>query len=83
MARCENMVVQMVPRGYGYREVSLRCGSTSIHGGTLQCEHCEKSDNRRYPQGWRYSPGDTCKHGTYMGSHEDNDEVLCGACEFE
>jgi len=75
------MVSQFVPRGWTYKEVKLRCGSTSIDGGVLLCEACERKNEREYPQGWRNYPGDTCRHGTYLGCHEDNDETLCGACE--
>lgn len=79
---CTNTVTQYVPRGYSYREVTLRCGSTSVHGGTLMCESCENANDRRYPQGWREVPGDICKHGTYVGDAHGPD-YLCGQCEGE
>lgn len=78
---CQNTVTQYVPRGYGYRAVETRCGSTGIHGQRLQCDDCERRAAAANPQGWRNAPGDTCKHGTYLGCHEDNDERLCGLCE--
>ena len=78
--RCENLVSQFVPRGYAYREVKLRCGSTSVHGTTLLCEACHKKHYRQHPQGWRDTPGDVCKHGTYVGDAGGHD-YLCGACE--
>lgn len=81
MGRCNNMVSQFVPRGYSYREVKLRCGSTSIHGDVLLCEDCRKAAEKEFPQGWRNCPGDTCRHGTYLGCMEDGDERLCGECE--
>ena len=81
MSRCEGTVSQFVPRGYSYREVVSRCGSTSIHGDVLLCDGCEGRAAESHPQGWKYSPGDVCKHGTYLGCHEDNDERLCGQCE--
>ena len=81
MSRCENKVTQYVPKGYGYKAVEMRCGGTSIHGDVLLCEGCVEKQRCQYPQGWRNSPGDTCQHGTYMGCHEDNDEVMCGQCE--
>ena len=30
----------MVPRGFGYRGVEVRCGSTAIDGGVNQCDVC-------------------------------------------
>lgn len=83
MSQCKNRVSQFVPTGFHYKEVFSNCGSTSRHGIKMLCEDCEKSEDRAYPQGWRHTPGDTCKHGTYLGAHEDNDERLCGACEGE
>jgi hypothetical protein len=29
-----------IPRGYGYREVTVQCGSTSHTGGVNQCDTC-------------------------------------------
>jgi hypothetical protein len=79
--RCENKVTQYVLRGFGYKAVEMRCGSTSVHGDVLLCDECAWKAKRQYPQGWKNSPGDTCRHGTYLGCHEDNDERLCGRCE--
>ena len=31
----------MIPRGYGYREVTVECGSTAIDGGVNQCGECD------------------------------------------
>lgn len=78
---CANQVSQWVPRGYGYKEIKLKCGSTSMHGDQLLCDDCRDSVEQQYPQGWRHTPGDTCVHGTYLGCHEDNDETLCPECE--
>jgi hypothetical protein len=44
---CENTVVKYVPRGYDYREVEYRCGSTGIDGNPVWCEACENSDRVR------------------------------------
>ena len=33
----------------------------------------------KYPQGWRHYPGDTCKHGVYVGGC--GADLMCGACE--
>jgi len=78
--RCENLVSQWVPRGYDYREIKTRCGSTGIHGQELLCEECQERLAREYPQGWRDTPGDVCPHGTYVGDAGGPD-YLCGACE--
>lgn len=65
---CDNQVIQMVPTKYDYKEVSLRCGSTSIHGDTLRCDDCVAKNAR---------PWYICRHG------RDVSEYDCGACEFE
>lgn len=78
---CQNKATEYVPSGYTYREIQIRCGSTSPSGGVALCEACAERNDREYPQGWRHVPGDTCQHGTYLGCHEDNDETLCGQCE--
>jgi hypothetical protein len=44
---CENTVVKYVPRGYDYREVEYRCGSTGIDGNPVWCHSCEDSDRVR------------------------------------
>ena len=44
---CENTVVKYVPRGYDYREVEYRCGSTGINGNPVWCPTCENSDRVR------------------------------------
>lgn len=40
---CENKVIQYVPRGYDYRAVESRCGSTGIHGQRLLCDACQSN----------------------------------------
>ena len=40
----------------------------------------EKKLEKQYPQGWRYYPGDICKHGTYVGGDYD---CACARCELE
>ena len=37
---CNNRVNFFVPRGYDYREVAVRCGTTDPHGGRAVCESC-------------------------------------------
>lgn len=80
MAGCGKKVSQFVERGWTFKEVFTPCGSTDQYGGQLLCDECEARMERAYPQGWRDYPGDTCKHGTYIGGPGD---CLCGACEAE
>jgi hypothetical protein len=80
MGKCKNKVTQTIPRGYGYKEVLSRCGSTGIHGEQLICDECEERLKKQYPQGWRNTPGDICKHGTYVGDYCGPD-YICGKCE--
>ncbi len=82
MAKCPNKVSQFVPKGYGYKEIWLPCGSTDIHGGQLICESCETRMKKQYPKGWRHTPGDICKHGTYVGDAGRPDSP-CAQCESE
>jgi len=55
-----------------------RCGKVSVNG-TYYCDPCLADLRRRYPQGWRYYAGDTCKHGTYVGGC--GIDWMCGRCE--
>jgi hypothetical protein len=75
MARCENKVGQMVPKGYDYKEVFLRCGSTSLQGDPLECGECRK----KRTQANRPPPG-YCRHGTFINTAHD---IPCGRCELE
>ena len=34
---------------------------------------------KRFPQGWKYYPGDVCSHGIYVGGEYD---CACPACEL-
>jgi hypothetical protein len=79
---CENLASQFVPKGFTEKEIFLPCGSTSIHGTELLCDECEAKAEEEYPQGWRESRGDTCKHGTYIGDAGGAD-YLCPYCEAE
>ena len=80
MGKCKNKVSQWVPKGYGYKEIKLPCGSTDIHGRTLICEECLGKLEKQYPQGWINHPGDVCKHGNYVGDPGGQD-YLCYLCE--
>lgn len=77
---CQNQVVIGTSRRDG-RPLMAKCGSTNQWGGQATCEACEDKARERYPQGWRHAPGDTCKHGTYVGDAWGPD-YLCGRCEM-
>ena len=77
---CKNTVIQFVERGYGYKEVESRCGTTGVHGQLLICDECMDKLTAQYPQGWHTTPGDLCKHRTYVGDAYGADH-LCGECE--
>lgn len=76
MPRCNIVVV------IGHRRdqslIEVECG-TYVGGRKVLCDRCTKDANHRYPQGWRAYPGDTCKHGVYVGGC--GVDVMCGACE--
>jgi hypothetical protein len=40
---CENKVSYHVARGYGYREVFVKCGNTDPHGNRAICEKCRNN----------------------------------------
>lgn len=71
--RCQNRVA------VGSRNLTVRCGSQWA-GEAQFCPACQAKLAKRYPQGWRYVPGDVCCHGTYIGSPLGED-LLCGYCE--
>lgn len=81
--KCEAYVKQYVPRGWSHVVINSKCGTTAYDGSLLLCPVCRDRAARRHPQGWRYAPGDTCRHGTYLGTHEHHDEVTCGECEAQ
>jgi len=80
MGRCKNRVSQFIEKGFGHKEVKSPCGSTGQFGEQLICNKCEAKLKKQYPQGWRETPGDLCKHGTYVGDRGGPD-YMCGACE--
>ena len=58
----------------------VRCGHfNSAQGGTVLCDECEAEAKQRYPQGWRYYPGDICDHGRYTGGC--GIDWMCQECE--
>jgi hypothetical protein len=51
------------------------------YDGNAYCENCFEWYQSRFPQGWVSYPGDTCKHGTYVGGC--GIDYMCNACEGE
>ena len=78
---CRNKMMQLVVSGYSYKEVPATCGQTSIYGTELLCNECIKKFQKQYPQGWKETPGDICKHGTYVGNAGGPD-YMCHKCEM-
>jgi hypothetical protein len=74
---CEAMVYAMTRKDGS--DVLIKCGEYFSGQGKLLCSTCENKAKARWPQGWRYYPGDTCKHGTYVGGCMC--DLMCGACE--
>ncbi len=50
-AGCGKKLKEYVPRGYDYREITVKCGNTSPDGSPWQCEKCAK---RNAGRNWRY-----------------------------
>lgn len=44
---CENRVPYYVARGFGTREVQVRCGTTDPYGGRALCDECERNPAAR------------------------------------
>ena len=77
---CDNKVTKFIQRGYGYKEITMKCGSTGTRGEQVLCDDCEEALAKRYPQGWFDTPGDMCVHGTFVGDSGGPD-YMCGMCE--
>lgn len=58
--------------------ITAKCG-TYRRGVVQLCEQHRAEAEARYPQGWRGYPGDTCKHGVYVGGVME--DFMCAACE--
>ena len=41
MAGCGLKMTEYVPRGYDYKEITVKCGNTSPDGNPYLCEECE------------------------------------------
>lgn len=38
---CDAEMFVYIPKGYSYKEIKVRCGSTAFDGGVNQCDRCE------------------------------------------
>lgn len=56
------------------------CGYTGLNG-YVYCDNCTVIVEDTFPQGYDYYPGDTCKHGTYVGGC--GIDWMCFECEME
>jgi hypothetical protein len=79
MPKCNNMVTEYIPKGFDYKAIETPCGSIGIDGLAI-CDPCQAKLAKQYPQGYRNIPGDTCKHGNYIGDAYGAD-YICGQCE--
>lgn len=60
--------------------INKGCVGRSPTNDDPYCEVATRLLRLRYPQGWNYYAGDTCRHGVYTGGcGADN---MCGACEM-
>jgi len=76
MAGCGKRVV--VSNRHDGSPIYQKCGG-DFAGEIVLCDACVRKYQRIYPQGWRYYPGDVCRHGTYVGGcMEDH---MCFYCE--
>lgn len=46
---CDKLFTVTVPRGYSYRTVQVRCGSTAYNGDVNQCDRCGADPAKRPP----------------------------------
>jgi hypothetical protein len=42
MAGCGKLIKAYVPKGFDYKEIDVKCGSTSPDGNPYLCPTCEK-----------------------------------------
>lgn len=75
---CPNKVEVYIERKDKFIEIS--CGSTNPQGELALCDSCIAKYEKMYPQGWRHTPGDLCKHGNYVGDSYGPD-YMCELCE--
>ncbi len=73
---CKEQVEVYVGVNYD-RLTHIRCGLTGPWG-TVMCTECGRAAVKEYPQGWRCTPGDVCRHGAYIDPRYD---ACCFKCE--
>jgi hypothetical protein len=76
---CDNLVT--VDHKMDGTPILTKCGHTSPTGDVALCNSCLTRLRKQYPQGWRYTPGDVCKHGCYVGDAYGPD-YMCPNCEM-
>ena len=79
MNGCGTTVEVPIARGYDVRMIERTCGKW-YGGEQLLCDRCVSAEEMRYPQGWRYRPGNVCRHGVYVGGV--GVDYMCGRCEM-
>jgi len=77
---CQNMAVQYIESGFHVKERPINCGRTGVDGNPVFCDDCNAANEKKYPQGWRSVPGDTCEHGFHVGD-QGGPDYLCPKCE--
>lgn len=77
MSECKNKVIVGYRRSDG-TPIEVKCG-TYYAGVQEFCETCLKKYEKKFPQGWKYYPGDVCKHGNYVGGC--GADYMCFRCE--
>lgn len=73
---CENRVEYYVPKGYDYKALDYKCGSTGIDGQPVMCKICQD----KIASGKMSKPGH-CKHGTPLMDDTDSYDITCTYCE--
>ncbi len=74
---CSNTIRTMIRKDG--TPVEVTCGTYWI-GEKQLCDDCLARAELAYPQGWRGYPGDTCRHGVYVGG--SGADYMCGYCEM-
>jgi hypothetical protein len=47
---CDTPMTVYIPRGFDYKPVEVRCGSTAYDGGVNQCDKCSAAPGLRPPR---------------------------------
>lgn len=75
---CDAKVPYIVPKGWDYKTLYYKCGTTGIDGEAVLCAGCEN----KIAMGKMNRPG-YCKHGTPLMDPTDHYDIYCPACEAE